>query len=434
MGEIVLIAYGQARLDEGRESPQLISLFIGEIVRQHAGHRHVLLEGGGQFGLLHVAAVERIDGHAARAAALQHVADVVIGVGLFRHAADVFVRRSVVAPEHGVEAHRRAVLQVDAAARLVGRVGRDGRGDDVGAAGGGDRCRAVLLVVGRIDSRTVFGGVVLDERSGHDGSCLQVESAALQGLIAAHDAVAHVAPCGHHGPAALVVVAAVAGTCGEGLSAAQRDAVYDGRRGYVVWIVCRPLAERHGVVAVHRLAVSELHYGAEHRRPVQDVAAVGVAAFLPDVLGFVVTAHEGHAERHHVGVALRVVRVAQVVRVIDEAAVVGPVTGHLDDGPAVVCPGHVLTGSVENVLQFLGAGCVRHVLSAAAAVTVLGDVVGGGGDIVAPRVSGGTDVLRVVQLVGSHVHAAVLDAVGEVHVGVGEVGVWYVLCPIVDTP
>ena len=228
---------------------------------------------------------------------------------LAQHAAHVLVRRGGVAPQHGVAHHHGAVLQIEAAAGGGGCIVRHGRRHQVGAVA------FINTFPISIDARTGLGGVVHHAAAGHDTTGHHIQSTALYGLAVTHHAVAHMCPRRHDGSAATGVGVARS-RHGRGFAVLQIHAVQYGA------FVCarpavRPLAEGHHMVAVHVLGggAGRLVYRAEYRHVLGGIA--GVVA--PTVrIGFVVSAHHRHTVGYHVGVALRVVGIAQGISVVGE--------------------------------------------------------------------------------------------------------------------
>ena len=139
--------------------------------------------------------------------------------------------------------------------------------------------------------------------------------------------------------------------------------------------------------------------------------ACRVIIWIANVEVFIPSALELHAVGDDECVALRVVGIAERVGRESEARLLRHAEAHCG---ILACRPHQLAGSVEHYLQLGSTGGIIRRAAAGIACTVLGDKI----DVAARVIVIGRGRRRLLKLVCPCVDGAVLDAGGEVHVGV----------------
>ncbi len=141
-------------------------------------------------------------------------------------------------------------------------------------------CGAILK---HIDSAAIVGSVLVDEAAGNEGIVCQSQRSAIGGLVASHDAVAHMGIVGHDGSTAILVDVGI--TVGKtrhlcvGIATGDEESVDDGAVGDILYF------HRHVVFAVSPGALSAHCIG----------SSIGLALAVEHTVG------EGH---HMIGVGI----------------------------------------------------------------------------------------------------------------------------------
>ena len=264
-------------------------------------------------------------------------------------------------------------------------------------------CRRAGSRIVDINARAGLCRVCHHIRARHQAARHHVQAAAFHRAAIANHAVAHMPPCRDYGASAACVVASGRHRC--------RRAVFniqpvDRRRASRLRI--QRLAESQRMIACHFLHRCRcLFHCAQHR-----LVCRGVAGVVVPIAGrFVVAAHDGHAVRYHKRVALRIVGIGKRIHVICHIVVFVACYFHRRRQSLLR---HASPCGIKHLLQFHGTRRVFRRIGRRVARS--------GKSHVVHAVDVRLHEILIIAFVCANVDRTVFDTVGEVHVGLRQIG------------
>ena len=314
--------------------------------------------------------------------------------------AHIAVGRCRVTPDDAVQSHQRPVFLIDTSTHTRGGIIRQGTRNQVRAV------VSIRIGISGIHGAALVGFIFLQECSAHQGSGLQEQASALNGLAVGHHTVAHMGALRHNG--ATAHGSGIAGTGVRlGISILQEDAVHDGGADQFADVhvfISGGIHKGDGMISVHlRRVQGSLFYRAQTGLQGHRFAGSKI---------FAVSAFQNHSFGHHIRIASRVVGVAQRIGMIDKRIHSRVITGHPHIHLSLPCGqnGRQFSRCQQNLLQLHGTGRFRGRSAASQSASVLGHIVS---QLAGTALTGCAvkDISFILTLKGSHIYGTVLDTV-----------------------